>query len=119
MYLDPLHATAGGLGHQDVTTKVCQSRHHLFDKALHGVGVVRRALGLDQAQAITVFAQVDRRARNAQARFQLRADGAEIKVFREHLGAVAGMLMAAIMANFLAQQAGADSDGDAAHVSLR
>ena len=78
--LDPLHAAAGGLGHQDVAAQVSQGGHDLVDKALHGIGMVRSPLGFDQAQAVTVLAQVDGRAWNAQARFQLRADGAEIKM---------------------------------------
>ena len=81
--------------------------------------MIRCPFGFNQAQAIAVLAQVDGRAGYAQAGFQLRADGAEIKVLLKHLGAVTGMFMAAIMANFLSQQAGADSDRDAAHVILR
>ncbi|GAA0843012.1 hypothetical protein GCM10009113_12100 [Marinobacter szutsaonensis] len=34
----------------------------------------------------------------------------------QYLGAVTGMLVAAVMADFFAEQASADSDGDAAHV---
>ncbi|VXB91780.1 hypothetical protein MARINON1_51605 [Marinobacter salarius] len=77
--------------------------------------MVRRAFGFDQLQAVVIFTQVNGGPGHTEARFQLRTDGTKLEMAGKYLGAEAGMLVAAIMANFLAQQAGADTNGNACH----
>src|SRR5690606_12007102 len=112
---DALHAAAGGLRHQDITAEVSQGWQHLADEVLHCRGMVGGTFGLDQPQAVRKLAQMDGRAGHAKSGFELRTYRAELKVSRQHLGAEAGVFVAAVMADFPAKQAGTDSYRDFTH----
>jgi hypothetical protein len=70
-------------------------------------------------KAVFMLPQVNGGPGNTKASLKFRADRAELEVLCQHLGAVAGMFVAAVVPNFLAQQAGADANRYTAHRTLQ
>src|SRR5690606_18756099 len=70
-------------------------------------------------KTVFMLPQMNGGAGNAKAGFKFRTDRVELEVLCQHLGAVAGMFVAAVVPNFLAQQAGADANRYTAHRLLQ
>jgi hypothetical protein len=78
----------------------------------HARGVIGAARHADQARGRRVAHQPDRLARDAHADLQLGADRDPGEVIGQHPGDVGVLLVAAVVAHRLAQQAGGDADPD-------
>ena len=78
----------------------------------HRRGVVDAACRGDHADAVARAHQAQRLARHAEPDVELGTHRHEAEVAAEHVGDVVVMLVPAVEADFLAEQAGRDTDGD-------
>ncbi len=104
-----LHAAARRLGHQHEAAQIPQPLHGVGDEAVHQGGKIPVAAGRLETHAVVGIHQVHGRPRRGQAGAHFRAQGAEPEIARQHPGAIAGMLMAAVVAHLAAHQAGTDA----------
>jgi hypothetical protein len=113
--LDPLHAARGGVALEDVAPQVqgLERLHALLGEPGHAGGVVRARLGGDQADRVVLAVhEADRLARDPHADLDLRAHGDELDELGHGAGEEAVVLVLAVVADLVAEEAGGDAHAD-------
>ena len=96
--------------HKDVAADALQFAGHALAVGGQGVGDVNLAVyGADRTGGRRVANQANGFARRTQADGHLRAHWNELKVLAKHLAAQVRLLVAAVVAHLVAQQAGTDA----------
>ena len=113
--LDPLHATAGGFGTEDVAGDKVELTGFLLAKGDQLFGDIEAAVARLGADLAVALDQPDGGARRPEANSHLGTDGVIVKVSAKIPFTEAGALVAPIETYLLSQQAGTDTDFNLVH----
>ncbi len=110
----PFHATGGrgALEHVARERAALELLHAPPGELVHAKRVVGAAGDAPQARRLGIAHEPDRLPGHAHAHLHLRADRHPREMPREHAGDVRILLVAAVVADLLAQEAGGDPDPD-------
>jgi len=112
-----LHAAAGRVLLEDVADEIQarEPRGARLGEARHRAGQVPAAVRGHQARSRRIALEADRLARDAEAELHLGADGHPLDEAPERLGEEWVVLVLAVPAHRLAEEAGADAEAERRH----